>query len=347
MTAGHPSPATIRHFSAAEVTALLPPAAAVAAVEAALRNGLDPATGVPRSSVPLAHGSLLLMPAETTAHVGVKLATVAPGNPGRGLPRINALYVVFDAATLQPAALIDGTALTILRTPAVSFAAVRRFLPEAPNVVIFGAGPQATGHLATLEALTTPSSVTIVTRTGAQPGRPDIATGQASAAETRSAAQPGRPRAEQASAAETRSAAATNRTRVVRTRAGTPETEAALRAADLVVCATTAREPLFDSALLGERTVMVAVGSHEPDAREVDAAFCARATVIVEDRATALRECGDIIQAVAEGALTEDRLHPMADLPAADGPVLFKGSGMSWQDLVIAEALLHRAARPS
>ncbi|MFC4070222.1 ornithine cyclodeaminase family protein [Actinoplanes subglobosus] len=291
----------IPYLSGEDVVALLPPADAVEAVEAALLGGLDPAAGVPRSTVPLAHGSMLLMPAESASHAGVKLVTVAPGNAERGLPRINALYALFDAQTLRPAAIVDGTALTTLRTPAVSFAAVRRFLPAAPHVVVFGAGPQGAGHISTLAALVTPASVTVVTRGGtAVPG-----------------------------------------TRAVR--AATPEAVAALRAADVVVCATTAREPLFDSALLGDRAIVVAVGSHEPDAREVDAAFCTRATVIVEDRATALREAGDIILAGLgpAGLLTIGEVVGGAPVPA--GPILFKGTGMSWQDLVVAEAILARS----
>jgi ornithine cyclodeaminase/alanine dehydrogenase-like protein (mu-crystallin family) len=280
----------IPYLSAERVFALLPPADAVGAIEDALRAGLDPSAGVPRSAVPMRHGSMLLMPAESAAHAGVKLVTVAPGNAARGLPTISGVYVVFDAHTLRPVAVLDGAALTTLRTPAVSFAAVRRFLPPAPRTVVFGAGAQGRGHAATLRALDPAASITVVTRSRPAP------------------------------------------------------VEAALRQADLVVCATTAREPLFDSGLLGERAVVVAVGSHEPDAREVDAAFCGRATVIVEDPATALRECGDVVRAVADGVLDPGRLvtigEAVAGVPAPDGPVLFKGSGMAWQDLVVAEAVL-------
>src|SRR5262249_27966121 len=110
-------------FDAAAIARLVPPEAAVAAIEAALRDGLDPAAGVARSSVPLPAGELLLMPAWSASHAGVKLAAVAPGNAALGLPRINAVYVLFDGATLRPTAVLDGAALTTLRTPAVSVAA--------------------------------------------------------------------------------------------------------------------------------------------------------------------------------------------------------------------------------
>jgi hypothetical protein len=94
------------------VLGALPFADAVDALERALAGGLDPAAGVDRSIVEVAHGQLLLMPAETATATGVKLATVAPGNASHGLPRIQALYVLLDRTTLRPLALLDGTALT-------------------------------------------------------------------------------------------------------------------------------------------------------------------------------------------------------------------------------------------
>ena len=90
---------------------------------------------------------------------------------------------------------------------------------------------------------------------------------------------------------------------------------------------------------------MVAVGSHEPDARELDAPLLGRATVVVEDVATALREAGDVVLAIADGALAAADLVPMRDVVTgavivpADRPLVFKSVGMSWQDLVVAEAV--------
>ena len=115
---------------------------------AGLRGDVDPAADVPRSHIPVQQGDLLLMPAQSASSVGVKLATVAPGNPARGLPRISAAYVLFDAATLRPTHLLDGVALTNLRTPAVSVAAVKPWLDlldEPLRVVAFGGGPQGIG----------------------------------------------------------------------------------------------------------------------------------------------------------------------------------------------------------
>ncbi len=303
-----------RYVDAATIAACLPPEAAVEAVLAGLRGDIDPAADVPRSLVPVHQGDLLLMPAQSATSVGVKLATVAPGNPARGLARISAAYVLFDAATLQPTHLLDGVALTNLRTPAVSVAAVQPWLDlreEPLRVVVFGAGPQGIGHLETLAAVHPIATSTLVVR---RPDRLDLPAQHADTA-VLAADDPGVP--------------------------------GRLGDADVVVCATTARTPLFDSRLLGDRTIVVAVGSHEAEAREMDAAFAGRACVVVEDRQTALRECGDVIQAIAEGALDADALMPLRYVARgirvpAEEPVFFKGSGMSWQDLVVAEAVLAR-----
>ena len=132
-------------------------------------------------------------------------------------------------------------------------------------------------------------------------------------------------------------------------RLGSPDADGVLRTADVVVCATSARAPLFDSTLLGAGAVVIAVGSHESDARELDAALLGRATVVVEDVATALREAGDVVLAIAEGTLTADDLVPVRDVVTgaapvpADRPLVFKSVGMSWQDLVVAEAVVRRA----
>lgn len=305
---------SLRYVDAATIAASLPPEAAIEAVLAGLRGDVDPAADVPRSHIPVQQGDLLLMPAQSATSVGVKLATVAPDNPTRGLPRISAAYVLFDATTLRPTHLLDGVALTNLRTPAVSVAAVKPWLDllaEPLRIVAFGGGPQGLGHLETVAAVHDVATSTVVVR------------------------QPDRVRLPE-SLSSTRVLAADD--------AGV---SSLLGEAHLVVCATTARTPLFDSSLLGDRAIVVAVGSHEAEAREVDAAFCARACVIVEDRETALRECGDVIQAIAEDALGPDELVPLRDVARgtrapAEEPVFFKGSGMSWQDLVVAEAVLAR-----
>src|SRR5262245_11986752 len=151
------------HIDAAELGSLVSWTDAIAAIGRAVADRNR--DGPPRTAVPVAGGELLVMPATTTRSAGVKLAGVAPGNPAAGLPRIQAVYVRFDAATLTPRALIDGTALTTLRTPAQSaFAARELAAPEADRLVVFGTGPQAWGHVHALGTVRPIRAVVVVGR---------------------------------------------------------------------------------------------------------------------------------------------------------------------------------------
>jgi ornithine cyclodeaminase len=304
-------PGGIPVLDAAAIAAALSPGDAVDALEAALRGGLDPEADPPRGAVGAEAGEVLLMPSSAPGAVGVKLVTVAPGNPDRGRPRIQGVYVLFDPVTLAPAAVLDGIGLTDLRTSAVSALAVRHLAaPDARRLLVFGTGAQARAHVGALRAV--------------QPGieRVDVVArdrGRLDAFVARCAAEHG---------VDARVAGA-----------------GAVAEADLVVCATTAREPLFDGALVRDDATVVAIGSHEPDAREVDERLAGRATVVVESRASAMREAGDLIQA----GLDPEALVPLAALvrgearPAEGRPRLFKSTGMAWEDLVVAAAVHARA----
>ncbi|MBO0829803.1 MAG: ornithine cyclodeaminase family protein [Pseudonocardia sp.] len=300
----------------AEDVFALGPVAAVAAVGDALRAGLDPDRDVPRAILPLANGQGLLMPAEFGGWFGVKVATVAPGNPALGLDRINATYLLHDGETLRPAAILDGIALTTLRTPAVSVAAGLDRLRALANrsgdgltLVVFGVGPQGEGHVRTVRAHVPVADVTAVTRRGGSvPGWADrhLAVDDSALAER-------------------------------------------VRAADVVVTATSARSPVVDGRLVRDGALVLAVGSHEPEVRELDGALLGRARVVVESRESALREAGEIVLAVREGRLDPDAPLTMAELvgtvdlgshraSADDRPTVVKTTGMAWEDLVVAVA---------
>ncbi|MCO8274881.1 ornithine cyclodeaminase family protein [Actinoplanes sp. TRM 88003] len=258
---------------------------AVEALRAALAGGLDPEAEPARSRVGLGGGEVLVMPSGDERIAGIKLVGIAPGNPARGLPRIHGTYVLFDAPTLVPRAILDGAALTALRTPAVSALGVDLVAPpQARKLVVFGKGPQAYGHVEAIKAVRPIDSVRLIGRD--EDGR------------------------------------------------------AAVAAADIVACCTTAREPLFDGRLLKDDAVVVAVGSHEPDAREVDTETVRRCGALVESRASAVREAGDLILA----GVTEDELVTFADLVRGTTPArprLIKTVGMGWEDLVIADAVVN------
>jgi len=300
----------MRIIDAAQVRALGPVAARRALTDA-LRAGLDPAAGPARIPVDLGNGQMLLMPAHDSdgpdpSGAGIKVVTVAPGNPARGLPRIQAAYLLFDADTLALEAVLDGTALTTLRTPAVTMAAILNRLPHQPlTVAIIGSGPAAVGHAEALAAHCDLDRLTYLVRSSP---RPHVGAD-----------------ADQAVL-------------------GGVQAAEALRTADVVICATSAREPIFDSDLLGPQVVVAAVGSHEPGARELDTALMARAVVVVEDVATAMREAGDVVIAVAEGACDPADLVSLASVARdevtlpTDRPLVVKTVGMAWEDLVMARA---------
>lgn len=268
-----------------------------------------------RTQVPAPPGTLLLMPASADLGTGVKVVTVNPSNPERGLPSVHGFYALFDADTLAPEALIDGGALTVLRTPAVSGLATRHLAREqARRLVIFGAGAQATGHLDAMLAVRPIDRVVIVSRSPAAAHR----------------------------------LASVARDRGVEATVGDPE---AVRDADIVCTCTTSREPLFDGSLLRPGTHVNAIGAFQPDMRELDDAAVLGGTVVVETVAAALEEAGEVAIPVREGRLAGDDLVELGDvvgpggesLPAdPDGFTVFKSVGLAVEDLTIARLAVDR-----
>jgi ornithine cyclodeaminase len=255
--------------------------AAADALEAALAGGFDPESDPAR----VASGDFLLMPSIVGRYAGVKVVSVARGNAARGLPVIQGVFVLWDAETLTPVALMDGAALTALRTPAVSLVAMRLLADETiPLAVVFGRGPQGQAHARVLRDELGAAEVAML-------GRDD-------------------------------------------------DGDALLPDARVVCCCTSAREPVFDGGLVRRDALVVAIGSHEPDARELDEQLMRDAAVVVESRAAALREAGDVIQAGLgpESLASLSELLRDDDAVVTDRPRVFKSVGMGWQDVVVAAA---------
>lgn len=306
-------------LDADRIFSVMSPADAVNALSSALVAGFDPADDLSRVVNPIDKGQLLLMPSEVGTGIGIKVMTLGRDNPERGLPVIQGSYLMFDGDTLAPTAVLDGAALTTLRTPAVSVAGIRPALErfDGPlRLVVFGTGPQGTSHVDTLaDVVSEPfADVTFVSRAPENVGDDVISRGSVVAA-------------------------------------GSPELDAVLTRADVVVCATPAEEPLFSAGAVRSDVVVIAMGSHSPGAREVPGALMARAQVVVEDVETALREAGDVVLAIADGDLSRDDLLLMKDVVRGDAeldpsrPLVFKTVGMPWQDLAVAQVVLERATR--
>jgi ornithine cyclodeaminase len=300
-------------IDAERLGALLPMRDAVDALEGALGGGWVP-TAPLRSHVETEAGTLLTMPATGPQGSGVKLVTVTPSNPERGHPLIHGLYVLFSPESQRPEAVIDGAALTALRTGAVSALATRYLAsPEASRLVLFGAGTQARAHLQAMRAVRPVERVAVVSR----------------------------------SEGRAQELVETARALGLDARVGGPE---AVADADLVCTCTTSPTPVLDGARLPGGAHVNAVGAFTPDTRELDDETIRRARVVVESREAALAEAGDLLIPMAAGVIAPD--HVVADLAQLVGGAVvrrdpsdltvFKSVGVAFEDLVIARAAVDR-----
>jgi len=305
-----------RSITASELVRVLPMAKAIDALESAFAS--DPLPEAPlRSRWQTEDGTLLLMPAAGAAGMGVKLVTVNPTNPSRGLPFIHAIYALFAPGTLEPLATLDGSALTALRTAAVSGLSTRYLArEEAGKLVVFGAGVQARAHIEAMRAVRPVEEVAIVGR------RRDHA--EALAAHALSLG--------------------------LRARIAGPE---AVADADLVCTCTTSSEPVFAGSLLPPGVHVNAVGSFQPDTRELDDEAVRGSRIVVETRDAALAEAGDLLIPMGKGVIRESDI--VADLAevvrgavvrrSPDEVTLFKSVGVAFEDLVVAAAAFERLGR--
>lgn len=296
-------------LTAGEVANQIDPDVARSLIEQALLNGFDPATDPSRQLVNAGAGHLLLMPSSLGRWVGVKIASVSPDNPSKGLPRIQAVYLLLDAETLTPQLLIDGSALTTIRTPATTAVAINHLAAKnASRLLVFGSGPQAINHVIACSKIRELRDVRLI---GRNPERTAPALARLAELGVK---------ATQGSAVDVANA-------------------------DIIVTATSAANPLFEGDLVRDGACVAAIGSHEPNRRELPGDLLARSLVVVEDHDTALREAGDIVLAIAERKIVPDFLPNLAELVHGsivrdpNRPNVFKGTGMSWQDLAIAAGL--------
>ena len=309
-------------FDAAAIRAHLPWPRMLAALDAALRVEVNaPLRTSHVIEVPgEANASLLMMPAwRRGGRLGVKLVTVFPGNAGRDVRSVAAVYVLFDATDGRPLALFDGEEITARRTAGASAYAARYLArTDASHLVMVGAGRQAHGLVAAHCSVLPIKRVSLWSRT---PGR---------------------------------AAAAADAMRA----AGLPVTscldlEDAVRSADVVSCATLATGPLVRGAWLAPGTHVDLVGAFRAHMRETDDDVFSRADlIVVDDREAALVEGGDLVQAIASGAVDPGRVGAtLRDLATgrhrgrtdAGAITVFKSVGFALEDLAAAEAVFAAA----
>jgi ornithine cyclodeaminase/alanine dehydrogenase-like protein (mu-crystallin family) len=264
-------------------------------------------------------GTLLVMPAwQAGRALGIKIVTVFPDNARRALPSVHGSYLLLDATTGQPKALLDGTTLTLRRTAAAS-ALAADYLARRDSAVHLMVGTGALApYLVAAHAAVRPIRETRIW--GRDPKKAAALAGQL--AETGIVAAP---------AADLAGAVAT---------------------ADIITCATVAREPLIRGAWLRPGTHLDLVGGFTPEMREADDEAVVRATVYI-DTDMALREAGDIVQPLRSGHLARERiLGNLFGLVRGSCPgrrdtaeiTLFKSVGSALEDLAAAQLVVSRLA---
>ena len=315
-------------LNAEEVTRLLPMPECIKVMRdalAALARGeaLVPLRTVMR--VPGASGFLGLMPGYIApargegGALGMKAVSVFPGNAKRGIDTHQGAVLLFEADTGRLCALMDGAAITAIRTAAVSGVATDVLArADADELAILGAGVQARTHTEAIAAVRPIRRVRIWSRN-----------------------------AEHAAAL-----ASELRPRFQFPIEVAASPEAAVRAADIVATVTASAEPILERSWLKEGVHINAVGSSIPTSREIDTATMAAARLFVDRRESALAEAGDLLIAAREGAVTND--HIVAELgdviigkePGRRSPgevTLFESLGLAVEDVASAAHLARRA----
>ena len=268
---------------------------------------------------PEQEATLLLMPAWTQSgasrsYLGTKLVSVFPANGARHLPSIYGTYVLMDGETGAPLCCMDGARLTLWRTAAASALAARSLAPEgAKTLLMVGAGALAPFLIRAHCAVRSYTEIAIWNHR--------------------------LERAEQ---------------RAVQLRAeGLPVTavadlEKAVRASDVISCATLSHEPLIRGAWVRAGQHIDAVGAYRPDMRETDDELVTRARIFCDTKSGAMKEGGDLAQPLASGVLVAERVE--ADLfdlargrhsgrAGIEDITFFKSVGTAIEDLAAAIAV--------
>jgi alanine dehydrogenase len=261
-----------------------------------------------RTVLKFANASLFgLMPAYVPAlpALGAKLVTVVAANAARGLDTHQAVIVMLNPETGIAEAILDGRYITEARTAAVSAVSARHLAKKDARILgILGSGVQARSHY---EALRQVREFTEVRAWSPNPSRLCQF------------------------AADTGSRAMWN-------------AEAVVRDADVVVAATASPTPVIQNEWISEGAHVIAVGACIPTQRELDPALVERSRLIVDSRAAALEEAGDVVMGITEGRWTASHIAAeLGELPTRKNDreiTVFKSLGLAVEDIFAAHLVL-------
>lgn len=306
---------SLRVITGRQVADLLPMKRAIELMRGGFEDLAEGRTEMPRRQcVPMADGDILLKPCWLPERgMSVKLVTTCPGNPARGLPLVQGLVMVFDDVTGTPQAVIDAGELTSIRTGAGGGLAIDLLArPDSSSVALIGAGVQSRQQLLAAMTVRPIEQVTVFDPSD-----------EAYAILMREfGSQPESPLI----------------TRMVNPDDGVAE-------ADIVITATTSPVPTFHGAALRAGAHVNAIGSYQPDRRELDEETMLRGYVVVDGMAAAGREAGELLipEIVPDAELGELVTGAKPGRSSDDQITVFKSVGMAIQDAVSACFVLEQA----
>ncbi len=317
-------------LTADEVRKALPMNEAIEAMKKAYASLSEGTAVVPlRTRLPLpgSEALSLFMPAFVNSQDGnalaIKVVSLYPTNPARGLAYIQAAVLVFDPATGQAIALLEGSSLTAIRTGAASGAAIDLLARADSKVVaVFGAGAQGRTQL---EAACTARKIDTAFICDA-----DQAKAKSFAEEMKG------------------KSTITGEIRVA------SSAKEAIENADVICTATTSTHPVFDNKDLKAGTHISAVGSYTPDMQEVPAETLQRARIFVDSRLASLEEAGDLIQPMRAGLFNESHIYgelgelilgKISGRQSSEEITYFKSVGIAVQDAMAAQVALNNALK--
>jgi len=257
-----------------------------------------------------------LMPAHRGGGVplySLKTVCVMPDNPQRGLDAHQGTVTLFDGETGETRAIMNASAITAIRTAAVSAVATRLLAREdARELGILGAGVQARSHLEALRLVRDFDRVRIYAPT-AEHAR--VLAGESGAEAVGSA-------------------------------------EEAVRDADVVVTATSSVEPVLERKWLKQGAHLNVIGGRPPTMRELDVATVADSAFYTDKRESAENEAHDYRDALEAGAIGSDHIRGeigevlIGSAPGRQSPeelTVFRSLGLAVEDLAAAEYVVRRA----
>jgi alanine dehydrogenase len=315
-------------LTADDVRKALPMRDAIEAMKSAYASLSDGRAVVPlrtRLLIPPHQGLSLFMPAyvqtETSEALAVKIVSLFPQNPKRGLAYIQAAVLVLEADTGRPLALLEGSSLTAIRTGAGSGAAIDILArPNSRVLAVFGAGAQARTQA---EAACTVREIQTVWVYDAN--------------------------AEQS---KKFAAEMTGRGPIPKDVRVAKNPAQAVSDADIVCTATTSLTPVFSDHDLKRGAHISAIGSYTPEMQEVPAETIARARVVVDSISATLAETGDLVKPIQAGLITEKHIYAelgeivlgrKAGRQSETEITYFKSVGVAVQDAMAAQLALKNA----